>query len=204
MTPNLPEVKPLPAAIFIADRAIRPDMLAIARRLAPGTAILYRDYRASDRADMARRLKRLSDQRGLGLLIAGDARLAQAVGADGLHLPGFMLDRGAGAGRALRETFALLTAACHDRRQIAAARRLGVDALIVSPLFPTGSHPGQPALGPRRFRALAGGAGLPVYALGGIGRETVARVPHGVGIAAGSAFADPAFRQHQKLKRVPR
>lgn len=200
MTSRRHAVKPLMAAIFIADRDIRPDFLDIAGRLPPHCAILYRDYHAPDRGTSALRLRRIAERRGNRLIVAADAELAARIGADGLHLPRWMLERNG----LLRERFPLLTAACHDRREIAAALRAGVDAILVSPLFPTASHPELPALGPRAFRALIAGCPVPVYALGGIDRSRIAQVPAGVGIAAGSAFADPLFRRHQKLKRVPR
>jgi thiamine-phosphate pyrophosphorylase len=52
----------------------------------------------------------------------------------------------------------------------AAAR---ADLLFLSPLFPTRSHPGARILGRVRFAALARKAGMPVIALGGIGRHEV-------------------------------
>jgi len=48
--------------------------------------------------------------------------------------------------------------------------------VLLSPVFPTRSHPGQPTLGPVRFRLLAARAGLPVIALGGMNRATARRL----------------------------
>ena len=42
------------------------------------------------------------------------------------------------------------------------------DALVLSPVFATRSHPGAPPLGPLRFRLLARQARVPVIALGGM------------------------------------
>jgi thiamine-phosphate pyrophosphorylase len=53
-------------------------------------------------------------------------------------------------------------------REIGLARRLGADAALLSPVFPTRSHPGGAVLGPVRFRLLARQARLPVIALGGM------------------------------------
>ena len=55
--------------------------------------------------------------------------------------------------------------------------RAGADLLFLSPLFPTHSHPGAPALGRARFAALARGARPPVIALGGM------RAGHARGLA---------------------
>ncbi|MDE2406203.1 MAG: thiamine phosphate synthase, partial [Sphingomonadales bacterium] len=62
----------------------------------------------------------------------------------------------------------LRLATAHDLRELAAARRARADAVLLSPVFPTRSHPGAATLGPQRFRALATRAGLPVIALGGM------------------------------------
>ena len=61
-------------------------------------------------------------------------------------------------------------------RVIAAARRSGADAVMLSPVFPTRSHPGSRALGPLRFRLMAARAGIPVIALGGMNRITAKRL----------------------------
>jgi thiamine-phosphate pyrophosphorylase len=60
----------------------------------------------------------------------------------------------------------LITA--HSLREIAAGRRARADAIVLSPVFATRSHPGARTLGPLRFRLLAARAGLPVIALGGM------------------------------------
>ena len=59
-------------------------------------------------------------------------------------------------------------ATAHDLREIGLARRLGADAALLSPVFPTRSHPGGAVLGSVRFRLLARQARLPVIALGGM------------------------------------
>jgi thiamine-phosphate pyrophosphorylase len=106
---------------------------------------------------------RIARRRGLRLLLAGDAALAQAWAADGHHGPG---PRPLGAGPA--RTPWLHSAPVHDARQLRAAIRAGADAVLVSPLFATRSHPGVRPLGPVRFAALARLAPVPVIALGGV------------------------------------
>lgn len=193
-------VKALPPALFIADRRIRPDMLAIIARLPRHCAVLYRDYDAPDRAAMARRVRQATARRGVTLIIAGDDRLARRIGADGLHLPEWRLRRPLTP----PPKPMLLTAACHSRRALARAALRGVDAVLVSPLFSTSSHPGETTLGIHRFLRLIKGCDLPVYALGGLDAGNIDKLPDGIGVAAGSAFADRRFMRDQKLKRVPR
>jgi thiamine-phosphate pyrophosphorylase len=64
----------------------------------------------------------------------------------------------------------------HGPREIALANRLGADAMLLSPVFPTRSHPGGAVLGPVRFRLLARLAARPVIALGGLDRRTARRL----------------------------
>jgi thiamine-phosphate pyrophosphorylase len=80
----------------------------------------------------------------------------------------------------------LLSAACHSEQQLAHAERIGVDFATVSPVLPTASHPGAPALGWNRFAELVSCTRLPVYALGGMTRALCAeaRARGAQGIAA--------------------
>jgi thiamine-phosphate pyrophosphorylase len=55
-----------------------------------------------------------------------------------------------------------------------AAIRAGADALFVSPVFATRSHPGAPALGRARLGLLIRGLRIPVIALGGMDRRRAA------------------------------
>jgi thiamine-phosphate pyrophosphorylase len=50
------------------------------------------------------------------------------------------------------------------------------DAVVLSPVFATRSHPGATPLGPLRFRLLARRAGLPVIALGGMDARRARRI----------------------------
>ncbi|MDN3565663.1 thiamine phosphate synthase, partial [Paeniroseomonas aquatica] len=116
--------------------------------------------------------------RRLLLLGAADGRLALRQRA-GLHVP----DRRATPGLlpfllARRRRGLVLTVAAHGRAGLARARRLGATAVILSPVFPTRSHPGAPALGPLRWASLAARAGgRAVVALGGITPGNAARLP---------------------------
>jgi thiamine-phosphate pyrophosphorylase len=64
----------------------------------------------------------------------------------------------------------------HSLAEIAMARRARADAIVLSPVFATRSHPGARPLGPLRFRLLAARAGVPVIALGGMTAARARRV----------------------------
>jgi thiamine-phosphate pyrophosphorylase len=60
--------------------------------------------------------------------------------------------------------------------ELAQARAMRADAVMLSPAFPTRSHPGAASLGPVRWRLLAMRAGVPAIALGGLTRATARRL----------------------------
>jgi 8-oxo-dGTP diphosphatase len=102
-------------------------------------------------------------QYGAQVLVNGDAQLARAIGADGLHLPARQL-------MALnqRPPFPLVAASCHERRELEHAARLGLDFAVLGPLKPTATHPGDACIGWESFAQLVSGLPLPVYAIGGL------------------------------------
>jgi thiamine-phosphate pyrophosphorylase len=181
----------VPALLALTDPRIA-DPVAVAARLPRGAAVVLRHYDAPDRMALAWALASVARQRGLLLLIAGDWRLAARVKADGLHLPEGMARRGL-LGPALgwrRRCQAVLTVAAHGAAGQARGVRLGADAALMSPVFPTRSHPGAPTLGVVRLAAAVwrppASARVAVVALGGVDGSTVRRLA-GTGIAGVAA-----------------
>ena len=81
-------------------------------------------------------------------------------------------------------------AACHDQAAIAQANIINVDAILVSPLHPTCSHPQQLALGWKKWQALSEQSHVPVFALGGVAPADLTQVQKvgGFGVAGIRAF----------------
>lgn len=107
-----------------------------------------------------------------GLWVHGDAALAAELGVN-LHWRAGQL-REAGAAeqtRRHREAGGQVSAAVHDAEELALAEALGVDDLLLGPVKPTATHPGQPGLGWDTFERLRARTSQPVYALGGVGPE---------------------------------
>lgn len=109
------------------------------------------------------------------------------AGADGLHLTSRRL-------LACRERpvapDTLFGASCHNRQEIEQALAVGADYLVLSPVLPTTSHPGEPALGWAGFADLLQHCPVPVFALGGMGDAALPQVKAlgGFGIAGISAW----------------
>jgi thiamine-phosphate pyrophosphorylase len=169
----------LPALILMTDDDRLPDPLAAARALPRGSIVIARAQDAAKRRILALSLREVARARGLFLLIAGDVALARSIGADGVHLPETRM--GQAASIRAQNRF-LVTASAHS---LAALRKAGaVDALILSAVFATASHPGGASLGPLRASSIARLCPLPVYALGGITVKNAGRLTGFCGIAA--------------------
>lgn len=180
----------VPALMLVTDEARLPDPAPVMERLRPGTAVLLRHYGAGGREALARRLAAIARRRRLALVVAGpDWRLAARVGAAGVHLPENLARTGCWAGLRLWRRGRLLTVAAHGPAGLARAARLQADAALLSPVFPTASHPGAATIGATRFALWARRAGLPVMALGGVGLRTARRLRFAAGIAAIDGFA---------------
>ena len=172
----------LPPLIMMTDSDRLPDPLSAIAALPRGSAVILRHYDAEDRVSLARALAALCRRRHIRLLIGGDPRLASIVGADGLHVPEWMARRGPGAWQCWRRPDWTVTAAAHSVAGLRRAGAIGADAALLSPIFPTPSHPQASPIGALRFAAWCRLSPLPVYALGGVSEKGVRRL-----VASGAA-----------------
>ncbi|MGH8443282.1 MAG: Nudix family hydrolase [Nevskiaceae bacterium] len=128
--------------------------------------------------------------RGLAFLTDRAPQQALASGAGGWHAT-------AAALRHLRDrpvpAALWFGASCHSAQEIAHARDIGADYVVLGPVRETSSHRGVPCLGWQEFSRVAADAGLPVYAIGGVGpRDLDAAWRAGAqGVAGISAYWAP-------------
>jgi len=159
----------LPQAYAITNAAtlgVDAQLAAIDARLAAGMRLLQLrepTLEAGARAAFARAVVERARRVGARVMINDDALLADAVGADGVHYPARSL-----MALSARPARALVAASCHDARELAQATRLAFDFVVLGPVMATPSHPGAQTLGWPGFAALARGASIPVYAIGGM------------------------------------
>jgi len=145
-------------AVLISDERNDAVLEQALGRMPAGGGFVFRHYHLPKPERRARfdRLARLARARGLVVILAGNRNEARRWGADMAYGPrGHLVP-------------------VHNLREIGRASR--AEALLLSPVFPTRSHPGAMALGPLRFRLLAARAQVPVIALGGMGRQRAKRL----------------------------
>jgi len=140
--------QPLPAIWLLSDARNDALLEAALRRLPRGSGFIFRHYHLPDPTRRTRfdRLARIARAHGHLVYLAGTRREARRWGADG--------------------AYGVDLATAHSLREL---RRIGrASAVLLSPVFPTRSHPGAAVLGPLRFRLLAARSLVPVIALGGM------------------------------------
>ena len=151
---------PIPRLWLMTDPRLGDRLWDALDRLPRGSGVIFRHYHLPlpERRALFARIAKVARRRGLILLRAGADPMRGERGTHGR--------RGRG----------LTTWPVHSRHEAAAAIRAGADALLVSPVFPTRSHPGAPALGPARFGLLIRGLDVPVIALGGMNPHNARRL----------------------------
>jgi thiamine-phosphate pyrophosphorylase len=150
---------PFPRIWLVSDARNDAVLEAVLARLPRGSGLIFRHYHLPPEERRARfeALRRLARRRGHWSVLAAGARTARAWRADGSYGPPQALAHGPALLR-------LVTA--HSLREVGRARR--ADAVVLSPVFATRSHPHAAVLGPARFRLLAARSRMPVVALGGM------------------------------------
>jgi thiamine-phosphate pyrophosphorylase len=163
----------LPAIIVMTDDQRLPDPCPALARLPHRSMVIFRHYHHPKRAQIANQIRRACRKFGHLFFVSGDIMLAIRLGADGLHLPD----------RSQKHLATIFDLACKNHLAISASlhglaqfRRLRpfashLNAVILSPVFATKSHPGAGFMKRSTFRhiaALAAHNGVAAYALGGI------------------------------------
>ena len=145
--PSIPP-KALPTLWLVTDERMGEALWAALERLPRGSGVVFRHFatKPAERAAIFARVARSAARRRLIVVRAGVAGQAPH-----LH-PG------------------------HSVREAIAARRGKADLILVSPVYPTRTHPGARTLGPLRAATIARTAGIPAIALGGMTRARFKRM----------------------------
>ncbi|OCC23848.1 thiamine phosphate synthase [Croceicoccus estronivorus] len=159
----------LPHLWLLSDARNEAFLVRSLKHLPRGSGFIFRHYHLSrpERRRRFRTLSRIARRYGHTVVLAGETRLARAWRADGAY----------GPPKALQNASRMLhLATAHDLTEIGQANRSMANAVLLSPVFPTRSHPGARPLGPARFRLLAARSRIPVIALGGMTADRARRL----------------------------
>lgn len=160
--------QPLPTIWLVSDARNDAVLETSLNRLPRGSGLIFRH----DHLDQAKRrmrfsaLARIARARGHLVALAGSKAQARRWGADKAFGPrGHLVP-------------------VHSLQELARAHR--AEAVLLSPVFPTRSHPGGKVLGPLCWRLIAARAQVPVIALGGMDAKRARRLKaaHWAGIDA--------------------
>lgn len=154
------------------------------------STIIYRHFGATNKSDIAARLRQLSFAHGHQFLIGKDAPLAIECGADGLHLPEADM-RDAKLWKRRCPDW-ILTAAAHEAQSLKQAQSLPLDAVTLSPVFPSQSPSAGTPLGVKSFHNNVKSTNVAVFALGGVNMKTAPKLigSSAAGIACVSGVLD--------------
>ena len=161
-----------------ADARAPSPGLRVQARSAPGTSVRGEERPAGRRLGPAPH-------------VASPESAGSAPGHAGDPAPASVRGSGAEGFRDAQEEPAfLMGASCHDADDLDRARAAGCDFAVLGPVRATPTHPGAPVLRWNGFARLARGAGMPVFAIGGLGNGdiTTALRSGGQGVAAIRAF----------------
>lgn len=167
-------MNPLPPLFLFTDPERTPAPDRAAERLPIGAGVVFRAFGALDAIETGLKLAEVARARSLTLLVGQDAALAEAIGAQGVHLPERRLGEAVAIRRARPDWF--VTAAAHSRLALRSANLSGFDAIFVSPVFASDSASAGSPIGASRLAGWIDQERTPVYALGGVTAASVHRL----------------------------
>lgn len=155
------------------ERALRGGVRAVQLR--------EKDLSTRERFELGTELRRLTSEFQARLLVNGDAALARAIGADGVHLPQDGLP--ADVCRKVLEPGMLIGVSTHSVPEAIEAVEKGADFITYGPVYHTPSKARYgPPVGADSLREVCEAVRLPVFALGGVGAAEIEEV-----LSAGAA-----------------
>ena len=162
-------------------RLVKGDFLAQIERVAAMEMVDWiivreKDLRTKEYRMLFAKVARIVHKGGKKCLAHGRIALGMMseLGADGIHLPLDVLrEWRAASGRQSGGEGAvqLVGASAHSAAEIAEAAALGADYATLSPIFATTCKPGAVPFGIAALAAVCQKSPIPIFALGGIGRD---------------------------------
>lgn len=167
----------LPALLLMTDAERLPDPSALIPQLPRNSAIIVRHFSYFKKKELINKINLLCRKHKVKLLVSDNLSLCLSYGLDGVHFSEKTIKKYASCGRLTKPKPDLIfTAACHSKTALIASERMNMDAVLLSPVFSTKSHPKARCLKAFGFSSLKGKSALHTYALGGINPKTAKRL----------------------------
>lgn len=165
----------MPRVIFMTDNKAQPFPEDVIESLPRDSMVILRDYDHDYRANLGKALRYICRAKGIKFFVAGDITLSLMLDADGIHLPEYMLSDA----KKIKQEYPslLISVSAHNEITVSKADNLDLFAVLLSPIFPTKSHPEtftdeSKTIGIKRLNEVCEKYKIPVYALGGINEQT--------------------------------
>jgi thiamine-phosphate pyrophosphorylase len=165
-----------------------------------------KDLSGRELYELGNEIRAVTAQYGAKLFVNGDAALAHAIGADGVHLPQDGLPPN--VCRKALEPHMLIGVSTHGLAEAVEAEKQGADFITFGPVCYTESKAKYgPPVGVEALRSICEQSALPVFALGGVTASNAAEVmscgASGVGaISAILAASDPEAAAFEILNKT--
>ena len=167
----------LPKVIIIFDDESFDKKKLLKLKIPKKSAFLLRSYETKKRKKIAKQLLNFCKMKKIKLLIGSDIKLAEDINADGIHFPEYMVKKNKINWTYIKNVKSnkkwIITTAVHNIQSLKKAEELNIDAALLSPVFPSKSHPNNKSLGLNKFLKIVKKTKLPIYALGGINIKNV-------------------------------
>jgi thiamine-phosphate pyrophosphorylase len=163
-----------------------------------------KDLSSDDQIALALTLLPIARRHGARLTLHGDAALAKACGADGVHLAA---GSDPAAARATLGPEKLIGVSLHTVTEAETIDPMIVDYAVAGPAFETPSKPGYgPEIGRKGLSEIARAAPVPILAIGGLNvtraAEVLAAGPAGIAVMGGVMRAVDPGREVSALLAI--
>lgn len=183
------------------------ELLPVVTQAAKGGAdyiqLRYKSAAASDLYSLGQSILPYIRQEHAGLLINDRVDVAQALGANGVHLAAKSLP--VQAVRPMVGDNMLIGCSVHSVEEAIQAEKQGASYVTYGHIFTTHSKPGLPPRGVDALQHVVNAVSIPVLAIGGITLETIDQVLKtgvaGIAVIGAVMSQDNPFQATQSLRR---
>ncbi|MBP02466.1 MAG: hypothetical protein CMM25_06630 [Rhodospirillaceae bacterium] len=145
-----------------------PNALEVAMKMPKNWGLIFRNYKNPNRYFEALEVAKICKFRRITFLIGANLKIANQLKADGVHIPEYLLK--SKIINTIRNLYSkkIITTSAHNQAGVRIARTINADAVLLSPVRKTKSHPKAFIIKDHPFSAMARLNKIDIYALGGI------------------------------------